>query len=472
MNKFIYNRNFYHLISNKLSHITNFFNKNSQIIFFFLIFYGLSISIFLKEINHIFFSNLDLKIMEIYRLLIILFSLAFFFTMNKKINMNVLLILSISLIFILNSFYGQQIKFDINIKEFYHMIKFDNNSYFNNKFKVITINLFNVILPLIVFSFCKNFNFEIRKFKSISLKICKIFLYFISFLMIYKLMFSKFGYIFYDYTPVFNENNDINHFLNHNEQKVYLETNITFINAHSLLLILDVYFILLIDKLFNKKENFSLINMTDIFFIIFCFLLSDTSIHLLICLLSFLIYIFYFRKNINYQLIFFFLILFITFLTLQNVFHSSSLEKFFDLNTNKISSPFEFTETGSFAFSIYVRMMHIKYFLIHSTNLNILVGNNIFAQNIYTYPHNLLVDILICSGFFGTLFFLFVVTKLLFLLKFRVDKNNFFFLNILIQSFIFSNLSGFFFTNTIFNIALAASFCFFSEKDSAIIRNS
>ena len=43
-------------------------------------------------------------------------------------------------------------------------------------------------------------------------------------------------------------------FLNHNEQKVYLETNITFINAHSLLLILDVYFILLIDKLFNIRE--------------------------------------------------------------------------------------------------------------------------------------------------------------------------------------------------------------------------
>ena len=147
----MYNRNFYHLISNKLRHITNFFNKNSQIIFFFLILYGLSISIFLKEINYIFFSNLDLKILEIYRILIILFSLAFFFTMKKKVNLNIVLILLLSFIFIFNSFYGRDIKFDIFNVEFYHMLNYESNSnFFLQKFKAIIINLLNVILPLIV----------------------------------------------------------------------------------------------------------------------------------------------------------------------------------------------------------------------------------------------------------------------------------------------------------------------------------
>ena len=458
-----------------MRYITDFFNKNSQIIFFFLIFYGLSISIFLKEISYIFFYDLNLRILEIYRLLIILFSLAFFFTMKKKINFNVLLILSISFIFVFNSFYGHDIEFDTTIQEFYDMIMKEfwfDNVFINNKFKIIIINLFNIILPLAVLSFCKNFNFEIQKFKSISFKICNIFLYLIFFMLIYKLFFIKFGYLLYDYTPVFNENNNINHFLDQNKKKVYLETKITFINAHGLLLILDVYFILLLDKLFNKNKKLNLKNIVDIFLIVFCFFLSDTSLHFLICLLIFFIYLFYFRKNTKYHFIFLFSILFVTYLFFQNIFHSSSLEKLFDLSTNRFITPFEFTETDSFFFSIYIRMMHIKYFLIHSTNLNVLIGNNIFVQNIYTYPHNLLVDIFVCSGLLGIFFLFFVFAKLFALLKYRINKDNFFFLNILIQSFIFSNLSGFFFTNIIFNTALAASFCFFREKDSTIVRNS
>lgn len=450
--------------------IINFFNKNSQIIFFFLIFYGLSITIFLAEINQI-LSNFDLRIFEIYRFLIILFSLAFFFSMTKKININIILILLISFIFIYNTLYGEDIKFNVSIEEFYHFLKYETH-FFSQKYKIIIINLFNVILPLIVLGFCKNLNFEIQKFKSLSLMICKILLYLIFFLMIYKLLFLKFGYILLDYTPVYNEYDNIKHFLDQNGEKIYIETHITFVNVHSLLLILDIYFILLIDRLFYKKEYLNYKNKIDIFLIISCFILSGTSVHLLICTISFFIYLFYFKKNTKYYLIFLSLTFFIIFLAIQNIFHSPPSQKLFDLVSNKMIMPLEFIEPGSFGFSIYVRIMHIKFFLLHSTNINFLIGNNIFIQNIYTYPHNFLVDIFVCSGLIGISLFLFVFVRLLLFLKNKINDNNFFFLNILIQSFIFSNLSGFFFTNIIFNIVLAACFCFFKEKDSTINLNS
>tara|TARA_B100001057_G_C22802300_1_gene931993 strand:+ start:48 stop:1394 length:1347 start_codon:yes stop_codon:yes gene_type:complete len=447
-------------------------------IFFFLIFYGLSITIFLEEIGQI-LSNLNLRIFEIYRVLIILFSLAFFFTMRKKINLNIILILSISFIFIFNVFFGKNIKFDTSIEEYYYLLRYEANYlFFQNKLKLIIINLYNIILPLIVLGFCKNLNFEIQKFKLSSFTLCNIFLYLISFLMLYKLILLKFGYILFDYTPVLNENNDITHFLDQSKRiegwtpRANLETNISFINVHSLLLILDIYFILLIDRSFLKKESLNFKYKLDIFLIIFCFIISDTSIHFLICFISYITYLFYFKKEVKYYLIFSFLIFLIIFLLFQNIFHSSSLGKFFDLNQNKFSTPFNFTESGSFLFSIYIRILHIKYFLFHSTNLDILIGNNIFVKNIYTYPHNSIVDIFICSGLIGISLFVFVFTRLLFLLKNRINNDNFFYLNIFIQSFIFSNLSGFFFANTIFNIALAACFCFFRENDSAIIKNS
>ena len=451
--------------------IVNFLNKNSQLIFFLLIFYGISITIFLEEISLI-LSNLDFKIFEIYRTLIILFSLTFFLTMKKKINLNIVLLLLISCIFIFNVFFGKDIKFDVNMDEFYHMLKFWNEDFFlNNKLKFTIINIFNISLPLMVLSLCKNFNFEVQKFKTSSFILCNIFLYLISFLMVYKLIFSKFGYIIFDYTPILNENNDISYFLDQNGKRININFSITFVNVHSLLLILDIYFILLIDRFFLNKESLNFKNILNIFLIIFCFFISDTSIHFLICLISFIIYFFYFNKDKKYFYMFSLIILLIIFLLFQNIFHSS-LVKLFDLNRNELFSPFEYAKIGSFAFSIYIRMLHVKFFLFHSTNLDTLIGNNIFVPNIYTYPHNLILDIFLCTGFVGLSIFIFIIIRLLILLKRKINNNNFFFLNIFIQSFIFSNLSGFFFTNIILNIALAACFCFFRENASTISENS
>ena len=68
----------------------------------------------------------------------------------------------------------------------------------------------------------------------------------------------------------------------------------------------------------------------------------------------------------------------------------------------------------------------------------------------------------------GLLIFIFVVKKTYKNLKKNLNKNNFFIFIILLQSFIFSNLSGFLFTNIIFNTSLAAVLCLIKENDSFI----
>ena len=168
--------------------------------------------------------------------------------------------------------------------------------------------------------------------------------------------------IIFDYTPILNENNDISYFLDQNGKRININFSITFVNVHSLLLILDIYFILLIDRFFLNKESLNFKNILNIFLIIFCFFISDTSIHFLICLISFIIYFFYFNKDKKYFYMFSLIILLIIFLLFQNIFHSS-LVKLFDLNRNELFSPFEYAKIGSFAFSIYIRMLHVNFFI-------------------------------------------------------------------------------------------------------------
>ena len=148
-----------------------------------------------------------------------------------------------------------------------------------------------------------------------------------------------------------------------------------------------------------------------------------------------------------------------------------SFNELFYFKNEQLISIFDYFEPGTLANSVYVRIMNINYFLFYSENVNILLGNNIFVDNVYTYPHNIFVDIYICTGLVGIV----IITLILlnFILKFKNEnKENLFILILVIQLFIFSNLSGFFFTNIIFNIALAAIFCFLKEKDSIIKTNS
>ena len=108
--------------------------------------------------------------------------------------------------------------------------------------------------------------------------------------------------------------------------------------------------------------------------------------------------------------------------------------------------------------------MNIEYFLFYPDKLNILIGNNLFIDDIYTYPHNMFVDIYICTGVIGLLLIIIVLNEISKKIKFNFNQENNLLLIILIQSFIFSNLSGFLFTNIIFNTSLAACLCLFREK--------
>ena len=116
--------------------------------------------------------------------------------------------------------------------------------------------------------------------------------------------------------------------------------------------------------------------------------------------------------------------------------------------------------------------MNITYYLFYTDKLNILIGNNLFINDIYTYPHNIFIDIFICTGLIGLLIISVILSQIIKKLKFNLNQNNIFIFIILIQSFIFSNFSGFLFTNIIFNTSLAACLCLVIEKDSLITPNS
>ena len=165
----------------KLNKIKKVLDKYSQITFFVLVFYGLSISIFLKELSLIFFQNIDFNILIFYRFLIVISALFFLFFMKKGKNIFLLLFSLLHFLYLYNSIFGTEIKFYMDAHTFYNSITVitTNLDHAFNKNKLIIINLFNILLPLIILSFCKNINFTINNFKSISLKLCNIFLYFV-----------------------------------------------------------------------------------------------------------------------------------------------------------------------------------------------------------------------------------------------------------------------------------------------------
>ena len=132
----------------------------------------------------------------------------------------------------------------------------------------------------------------------------------------------------------------------------------------------------------------------------------------------------------------------------------------FHLNNN----PFDYLQSGSGLNAIYVRIMNIYFFLFYPINFNLFIGNNIFVDNIYTYPHNIFVDIFVNTGLVGLMIFLIVIVHLFKEIKKNLSKNNFFIHIILFQSFLLANLSGFLFSNIIFNSALALSMLIIQKK--------
>lgn len=359
--------------------------------------------------------------------------------MEKKINSILFLLILLNFIFLFNFFYGEELRFDILAKDFYKSININysiSDSFFINKNKVLIINLFNVVLPLIVLSFCKNLNFNFDKFKYFSLQLCNIYLFFLFLFIIYKLILVQINTIRY---------------------------NEMYINIHSMIYILNLHFALILDSLFNSKKELKLNNIIKLILIIICFILSDSFIHLFICFLTAVFYSLRFDINTKY-------FLYVTVLFFVLLFFSFCKIIYFDIDQTFKS--FDYFEPGSSINALYVRIMNARYFLEHSDNLNLFIGNNIFTNNIYTYPHNIFLDILISTGLFGIVIFLLLSIKLIKNIRLNLNNKNFFFLIALTQSFIFSNLSGYLFLNTIFNIVLATCLCFFTEKDFFIKKNS
>ena len=409
-----------------LNKIKKALNKYSQITFFVLIFYGLSISIFLKELNIFFFQDSDFNILIVYRFLIVFSSIFFLFFMKKEANIFLLLFSLLHFVFFYNSFFGTEIKFYMNAHTFYDSItvKVSDVDQAFNKNKLITINLLNILLPLIILSFCKNINFTINDFKSISLKLCNIFLYFVLIYIFYKYLLTNIKSFDYDDS---------------------------FINIHGMIYILNIHFILILDSLKNLKIIENKKNFLKLTLIFICFLLSGTTIHLALSFLSLITYMFIFgikKKNL-YLILFFLLFLFII-----------SFTQIIYLDTYNF---LDYTRSGTGLNAIYVRMMNIYFFLFFPINFNFILGNNIFVENIVTYPHNIFIDIFMCTGLFGCALFLALIVYISKHICKNLSRENFFIVVIFVQSFLFANLSGFVFSNTIFNFALAASFLFLKK---------
>jgi hypothetical protein len=163
--------------------------------------------------------------------------------MKKRRNLFLLLFTFLHFLFLYNSIFGTEIKFYMDFKSFYKSISIitdEMDHALNDKIKLLTINLFNILLPLTVLSFCKNINFSINQFKYISLKLCNIFLYFILFFLVLRYLFINL-----DTYPLIKLIK-INYLYS-------LNISTEFVNIHSMIYILNIHFLLIIDSFQDLK---------------------------------------------------------------------------------------------------------------------------------------------------------------------------------------------------------------------------
>ena len=405
-------------------------NSNIGEVYLVYIIFGLSISILLKDINLTFFQFSFFETIYFYRIILIFFTLYLFFSFPRKFNLNILLLSLISILFLFNSLYGETIVLENNQNYLINKFNIDPNSFFyNEKFKSLIINLFNIFFPLCVLMFIKlsiNFN----NFYKISYAFCELFLIVLSIFVTIKLFQL--------------------HFKPDQENFYFgIESDFpkNFINPHGLLYILNIYFIQNIIEIYKKKNLKK--NLIYIFLIITLFLISGSVIFLGLCFITFLILTLNKSKKLFIYL-------------LPIVFISLFLIIYYILYQSNQDIP------GSLYNSIALRIAYIKLFLLDTIDLNYIYGSNIFSKNIYTYPHNFLIDIFICSGFFG----LFLIGLLLVKINKIFKNKNLYFSNfvflIFFQLLLFSLLSGFFFVNIELNILCAIILNLSNFKDEKI----
>jgi hypothetical protein len=414
-------------------------NINLELIFFLLLIFGLSFSIFIKELNFLFFDFFDFKIIYFYRSLIFLLSIIIFYKMKKKFNIWVFFIFLINVLFLTNFFYGNLISFKTESWNYFLELDYffekqtENNILYAQKNKFIIINLLNITFPLFVLSFMKSISMEINKFKITSKILCEIFT-----ICLFILIGFKFLENFLSYTEIKN-------------------LRINYINSHMMLYILNINFLLILDNYFNQSSKLNNRDYLILILIFLSFIITESLLHILICFLTLISFLIIKQKiNLDISLIIFsfLLLILITF------------------GLNYILSGSSFNVPASFLGSFDIRIHTLMYFLNETNNLNFFIGNNIFSKTLVTYPHNIFFDLVICTGIIGLTIFVYINIKLLIYLFRKKSAENLFFYSIFFQSFIFSNFSGFFFTNIILNTTLAVSFILFKSKDDEINKNS
>ena len=414
-------------------------NNNFYLIFIII---GLPISVLLKEYNLSILPNFDLALVKIYRILLVLFTIYLLIKLKNTLNYYVLLLLIINLLFLYNQFFGTELVFNknlaISLEENTDLQRVENEkiSFTITQNKFLIINIFNIILPLILFSF-KKFSINVHNFNIIIFKILKIYLLFFLILYFIKLFTLEipsdiFNLVSTDKTSWIYQN-----ILFFNFKFTYQnDFQGFFINAHSIFLPLSLFFLLLLQNFFNEQNKNNLFYMLIILIIL---LLNKAYLMLFISLIiGIMIMLPYITKNKLLFVIICFFTFFIILLYFQN----------FNINTGSILS------------SIIIRFNIGQFYLFNLINPNYLIGNNILVSNLYTYPHNFIIDLYICTGFFGCGVAVVVFNKIY--NSFKFNNFNFLYFNIILfHSLFVSLLSGFFFTNIALNILLA----FFLIKD-------
>ena len=409
-----------------------------------LVIVGLPISVLLKDYNLLILPDFNLELVKIYRLLLVICTIYLLAKLKNTFNYQVLLLLMINLIFLYNQFLGPDLIFEENLAT-----NLEKNTDLKNveaqkinfeitKNKFLIINIFNIILPLVMLSF-KKFSINIKNFKVTIIKILKIYLLFFIILFTIKLfslrysliepieihlIYQKIEYLFTNYIMAYK-----------------LDFRDFFINPHLVYLPLSLLVLLSLQNYFIEKKKNNLSYIVLIFIILL--LIKAYLILFISIIIGIIISIPHIKnKKILYLTMISFFVLLLIFLYFQN----------FD------------TTTGSILGSIIIRFKIIYFYIFNIINPNYLIGNNLLNSNLYTYPHNFIIDLYICTGVIGGSIFLVIFNSIYNSSKF-FHLNNSYLNIILFQSLFISFLSGFFFNNIALNVLIALFLINFGESD-------
>jgi hypothetical protein len=398
--------------------------------FVFLLFL-LPISALLKlyTVNIFFFKNFLSSFIYLKIFFILYTILLFFFLEKKKFNSKILLLLILNFIFLCNVIFNNKIVFIENQSKYFYFLEYIDINTINIthlKSKIIINNLLLIMLPLLLFSFI---NLKLYKF-DIGNILFKFSSSFIFFLIFYFFLLK----IFYE-----------------SDKSMEMTSENNLISPHSIYLGIMYFIISLLNLIiFKKKKNLVLLFLLLITFIILYYLKA-----ILILLISFicLAIALAIKKKIKGFLLIIVLspIIYIIFMLIINYKFSN----YFYLGDHSILHNLNTKGGGKILYSLAIRVGLINFYFFEIDKLNVLIGSSIFTDNNFTYPHNILVDIFISTGFIGAIIFSIIILRLFNSLKKLINFPKFYlFILVFSAIYIHSIFSGFFFDNFQLNIIL------------------